>query len=408
MMNKIDQLLQKYCPEGVIIKDLSSLEDDGIIKLGRGNVISKNDIRNYPGDYPIYSSSAQGLGEFGRYSKYMFDEELITWSIDGGGRFFFRGKHKYSVTNVSGWLRNLNEEKLFLKFLYYVLSNEWKTKFYDYTNKAHPSVIRNDYYIPLPPLPVQEEIVRILDEFTELEAELEIELEARTKQYEYYRNTLLDFSTGKVGFPKIDQLLQKYCPEGVQYKSIEEIGKFRRGSFPQPYGLAKWYDDVNGMPFVQVFDLEEDRFLIKDKTKKKISLLAQKSSIFVPVGSLIITIQGTIGRIAITQYDSFVDRTLLIFTQIDNSININFLAYVLKIKFALEKKTARGSTLKTITKEELKEFFLPVPPLPIQEEIVRILDEFSEHTTSLTKGLPAEIELRKKQYEYYRNHLLTF
>ena len=70
------------------------------IQLGRGNIISSRDISRNPGDYPIYSSSAKGMGEFGRYGDYMFDEELITWSVDGGGRFFYRPKHRFSVTNV--------------------------------------------------------------------------------------------------------------------------------------------------------------------------------------------------------------------------------------------------------------------------------------------------------------------
>ena len=82
---------------------LGELENLNIIKLGRGNVISKNDIRNNPGKYPIYSSSAINNGKMGEYGGYMFDDERITWSIDGGGKFFYRNNHKYSVTNVSGW-----------------------------------------------------------------------------------------------------------------------------------------------------------------------------------------------------------------------------------------------------------------------------------------------------------------
>ena len=100
-MSRIDELIQELCPDGVMYSELGVIEDTGIIKLGRGNVISKKDIAEYPGDYPVYSSSASGSGEFGRYGKYMFDDERITWSIDGGGRFFFRHANKYSVTNIS-------------------------------------------------------------------------------------------------------------------------------------------------------------------------------------------------------------------------------------------------------------------------------------------------------------------
>ena len=92
----------------------------GNIQLGRGNIISSEEIAKYPGDYPIYSSSAKGSGEFGRYGHYMFDEELITWSVDGGGRFFFRPKHKFSVTNVCGYM-HVDGEKWNRQFVYYAL-----------------------------------------------------------------------------------------------------------------------------------------------------------------------------------------------------------------------------------------------------------------------------------------------
>jgi type I restriction enzyme S subunit len=203
-------------------------------------------------------------------------------------------------------------------------------------------------------------------------------------------------------------MIKELCPNGVAMKTIDEIGDFRRGSFPQPYGLPKWYDDKNGSPFVQVVDVEDNQFLLLPTTKKKISLEAQKMSVFAPKGTLIITIQGTIGRIAITQYDSYVDRTLLVFKSTDSKINKTFLAYVLKQKFAIEAVRARGSTLKTITIEELRKFTLPIPHIRIQEEIVSILNLFNTISNSIAVGLPAEIKARKQQYEYYRNKLLTF
>jgi type I restriction enzyme M protein len=147
---------------------LKDLENLGDITLGRGNVISKNDLNSNPGIYPVYSSSAQGNGEFGQYGDYMFDEELITWSVDGGGRFFYRPRHKFSVTNVSGWLRINNSEKIYIKYLYWILSTEWEKKSFDYVAKAHPSVIREVYDIPLPPLEIQKQIVEELDGYQKI------------------------------------------------------------------------------------------------------------------------------------------------------------------------------------------------------------------------------------------------
>lgn len=192
-MSRLENLIAKYCPDGVKPISLGELEDAGYITLGRGDIISIAEINLFPGDYPVYSSSATGLGEFGRYGKYMFDDVRITWSVDGGGKFFYRHKHRYSVTNVSGWLKVNDIEQINEKFLYFSLITAWTQKTYDYVHKAHPSVIRREYSLQIPPLPIQKEIVRILDAFIELEAELEAELKARILQYEHYRNHLLTF-----------------------------------------------------------------------------------------------------------------------------------------------------------------------------------------------------------------------
>lgn len=197
----------------------------------------------------------------------------------------------------------------------------------------------------------------------------------------------------------------------VEWKPLNDICSFRRGSFPQPYGNNEWYDGENSMPFVQVVDVLDSGFALKDFTKKRISKLAQPKSVFVAKGTVIVTLQGTIGRVAITQYDCFVDRTLAIFNGYAAYINKKYFTYQLKNKFDFEKVNARGSTLKTITKEEFSKFLIPIPcpddsakSLAIQGEIVRILDAF----TSLTTELTTELTARKKQYNHYRDQLFTF
>lgn len=175
---------------------LGELEDRGVVKLGRGKVISKIALAEKPGDYPVYSSSGMGTGEFGRYGLYMFDDERITWSVDGGGRFFYRHPHKFSVTNVSGWM-TVDPSVIRVKYLYYVLTVQWEKQFFDYTRKAHPSVIRNVYEVYIPPLDEQDELVAKLDQFdtlvNDLSSGLPAEIAARRKQYEYYRDQLLTF-----------------------------------------------------------------------------------------------------------------------------------------------------------------------------------------------------------------------
>lgn len=140
---------------------LDSQITSGAIQLGRGNIISSKDIAAKPGDYPIYSSSAQGKGEFGRYADFMFDEELITWSVDGGGRFFFRSKHKFSVTNVCGYMR-VDDNIWNRRFVYYTLDLQHANMAFDYQMKAHPSVIRKIYTFGEVPKPEQTKIAEIL------------------------------------------------------------------------------------------------------------------------------------------------------------------------------------------------------------------------------------------------------
>lgn len=202
----------------------------------------------------------------------------------------------------------------------------------------------------------------------------------------------------------LDKLLQGV---NVEWKTLGEVALFRRGSFPQPYGNSEWYDGEGSMPFVQVVDVGADMRLVQN-TKNKISKLAQPKSVFVSKGTVIVTLQGSIGRVAITQYDSYVDRTLAIFEQFQFEINKKYFAYQLEEKFRLEKDNARGSTIKTITKEEFAKFQIPIPPLSLQKEIVRILDTFTELTAELTVELTAELTARKKQYAFYREHLFSF
>jgi type I restriction enzyme S subunit len=154
--------------------------------------------------------------------------------------------------------------------------------------------------------------------------------------------------------------------------SLVDLALFRRGSFPQPYGLDKWYDDNNGMPFIQVYDVD-DNMKLKRVTKRKISKLGAQMSVFIPKGSLILTIQGSIGRVAITDYDAYMDRTLLVFQKFYEEVDLRFIMYIIKELFNIAKENANGSTIKTITKEELSDYTINLPPLPQQQKIANIL-----------------------------------
>lgn len=159
--------------------------------------------------------------------------------------------------------------------------------------------------------------------------------------------------------------------------TIEEVAGFRRGSFPQPYGLPEWYDDENGFPFVQVFDVSDDMKL-KPYTKRKISALAAQQSVFIKKGTLIITIQGSIGRVAVTQYDAYIDRTLLIFQKFKKPVEKLFFAYVIQMLFEIERHKAPGGIIKTITKEALSSFIVKLPSKDEQQKIADCLSSLDE------------------------------
>ena len=182
----------------------------------------------------------------------------------------------------------------------------------------------------------------------------------------------------------MQQLLQP--KEGWEVKTLKELAKYRRGSFPQPYGLDKWYDDNYGMPFVQVYDVD-DNFKLKNETKRKISKEAQAMSVYIKKGSVIITLQGSIGRIAITQYDAYVDRTLLFFESFLEEFDKYFFLLSIFLLFEKEKEKAPGGIIKTITKEALSSFTIAYPNVKEQTRIASILFDMDAELSALEQKL---------------------
>ncbi|WP_435084294.1 restriction endonuclease subunit S [Ohessyouella blattaphilus] len=165
-----------------------------------------------------------------------------------------------------------------------------------------------------------------------------------------------------------------------EQRKLGQIANYRRGSFPQPYGKKEWYGGERSMPFVQVVDVGDDLRLVED-TKQKISELAQLKSIYVEAGKVIVTLQGSIGRVAITQYPAYVDRTLLIFESYKADMDEYYFAYVIQQLFDYEKTRAPGGTIKTITKEALSDFTISFPTV---EEQSKIGEFFKQIDTTIT------------------------
>ena len=231
--------------------------------------------------------------------------------------------------------------------------------------------------VPLPPLPEQQAIAEVLSDTDNLIQSLEKQIAKKKLIKKGVMQELLK--------PK----------EGWEVTTLREIVKYRRGSFPQPYGLSQWYDENNGMPFVQVYDVDKNMKL-KPTTKQKISELAKDKSVFVKKGSVILTIQGSIGRIAVNQYDAYVDRTLLIFTDYLIPMDVVFFSYIVQEKFRIEKQNAPGGIIKTITKEALSKFEMVFPKSKTEQiHIAKILSDMGNEIESMQKKLTKHKQIKQ-------------
>lgn len=351
--------------------------------LRRGRVMSKEYLADNAGAFPVYSSQTARNGMIGKIGSYDFDGEYVSWTTDGAnaGTVFHR-TGKFSITNVCGVLKSNGERPLDLKFLYYWLSiSAYK---YVAAGMGNPKLMSHQVEkIPVPiPCPdepdkslsIQGEIVRILDSFTELTAELTAELAARKKQYNHYREQLLTFDKGVVEWKALGKLTKIKAGQSVDKRIIAE----RPGQYPvinsgrDPLGfLADW-------------NTEDDPIGITSRGAGVGSVTWQEGRYFRGNLNYSVTINS------------------------DDDLNVNYLYHILE-QFQPEiKALCTFDGIPALNAVNLKKLSIPVPSLAEQARIVAILDKFDTITTSLSEGLPREIALRQQQYEYYRDVLLSF
>ncbi|GAA9084680.1 restriction endonuclease subunit S [Helicobacter pylori] len=253
--------------------------------------------------------------------------------------------------------------------------------------------------IPIPPLEIQQEIVKILDAFTELNTELNTELKARKKQYQYYQNMLLDFKDTNQShkdakmsaktYPKpLQTLLQTLAPKGVEFRKLGEVCEIIRGkrvTKKEILDKGKYPVVSGGIGFMG--------YLNEYNREKNTITIAQ---------------YGTAGFVN-WQNQKFWANDVC-FSVIPKETLINrYLYYVLtNMQNYLYSISNRSAIPYSISSNNIMQITIPIPPLEIQQEIVKILDQFLALTTDLLAGIPAEIKARKKQYEYYREKLLSF
>ena len=253
------------------------------------------------------------------------------------------------------------------------------------------------YIIPVPPLSVQQEIVRILDKFTQLEAELEAELDCRKRQYEYYRDKLLTSDENQ-----------------VEWKTLGEVLlSVKTGLNPRRFFKLNTSDAKNY--YITIRELRDGKIIPSDKTDRinddALNLCQKRSNL--EIGDVLFSGTGTIGEMAIIKEEPYnwnIKEGVYSLKPNHIIITSGYIRYILssqKIKDKIISKSA-GGTVKSISMKELQLIQIPVPPIEEQERIAGILDKFDTLVNSISEGLPREIELRRKQYEYYREKLLSF
>ena len=295
------------------------------------------------------------------------------------------------------WSYSQNSDKINLKFIYYYLCNNLDYFIKKSVRGAMPQIATpdtDDFEIPIPPLEVQAEIVRILDTFTELIKELIKEHELRKKQYSYYRDKLLTFGEDTLR---------------VKLGSIAEI-KGRIGF--RGYTRKDQRPKGEGAISLSPGNIVNNNMIYLDNTYISWEKYEESPEIMINEGDVIFCKTGsTLGKVAIIEnllQKTTINPQLVVFKNI--KCNNRFLKYVIAGKrFQDNVNKLKGvGTVPNITQEKLGSIEFPLPPIDTQKRIVDLLDNFERYTNDLQKGLPAEIEKRKKQYAYYRDELLKF
>lgn len=409
-MSKIEQLIKEKCPNGVEYKKIWEVTTwDKKYKSAEKYMQPKtnkykyllanqiNDILDENGDVFVLET---GINVEKKYTTeqlakdYLCEGEIV--AIPWGGTpnvKYYNGKF---VTGDNRIATSNDTTVLLNKFLYYFLDNKIKTiaKFYRGSGIKHPEMKKVLMLnIPLPPIKVQEEIVRILDKFSELETELETELEARKRQYEFYKNKIFKFENRKdVKWLKLKEIaIEMYRGNGIKRKEItnEGVPCVRYGEIYTSYNI--WFQkcishtNVDVVPNPKTFTTNDLLFAITGENIEDIA----KTVAYVGKGTCYAG-----GDIVVLKHKQ----------------NGKYLSYALSTRNAMLQK-GKGKVKSKVVHSSvpsIQEIVIPIVKLEEQERIVKILDKFDKLVNDISEGIPAEIEARKKQYEYYRNKLLSF
>ncbi len=388
-MSKIFDLINELCPDGVEFRELGDIAD-----IVRGQRVTKAELQN-DGKYPVVSGGIKPLGFLNKFNR---EANTITVAQYGTAGYINFIEEKFWANDVCYCI--FPKKEISNKFLLYCLMKNQEFIYSLRTNAipAHlPQKLLSEIKLPVPPMEVQREIVRILDSFTLLTAELTAELTARKKQYEFYRDFLLSF----------DELNKN--GGGCELKMLEEICELIRGN-----GLQKKDFVESGVPAIHYGQIYTYYGTFASKTKSFVSVDTARRLKKATKGDVLISgvsenIQdilkplGWLGEEVAISGDMFALRP-------NKVVNTKFLTYMLQTNsfYKFKEKHAQGAKVTRVKSDRFLKFKIPIPSLQTQQKVVDILDKFDTLVNSITEGLPREIELRRKQYEYYRELLLNF
>ena len=407
-MSKIFDLINELCPDGV---EFMEVEEVFIMKNGYTPSKANKDFWEN-GTIPWYRM--EDIRENGRILSESIQK--ITPKAVKGGKLIPKnsiivattatiGEHALAIADsflmnqqfTSFTIRELLKDKLDIKFVFYYFFKicEWCKQ--NTNSSSFPSVDMaklKKVKFPVPPMEVQREIVRILDSFTLLTAELTAELTARKKQYEFYRDFLLSF----------DELDKN--GEGCELKML--------GEMILNVSNIKWSNNDKIYNYIDLTSVDMQNHQIgnlSNISKEKHPSRAQQIVKFNDI--IFATTRPMQKRIAmIPKYlDGQICSTGYCVLRVDEKIALSsWVYYVLctSIFYDYVDKFQQGASYPSISDNIVKKFQIPVPSLQTQQKVVEILDKFDTLVNSITEGLPREIELRRKQYEYYRELLLNF
>lgn len=380
-MKNLETLIQELCPDGV---EFVKLGDVCEIKTGKG--ITQKDCSE-SSKYPVYSGGKEPMGYYKEFNR---NANSVTVSRVGAYAGFVNYvTEDFYLNDKCFSVLPKKDEDINSKYLYYKLKALECSIINMQSGGGVPTINTKkvgSLEIPLPPIEVQTEIVRILDKFTSLEAELEAELDCRKRQYEYYRDKLLSFENvegQEVEWKKLNDIVIFKNGKGHE-KSIVDEGKYIivNSKFVSTNGMVRKYSDVQLCPLYKdsilmvMSDLPNGRALAK-------CFLVDKDDLY--------TLNQRVGSFVVN----------------DNKVVVKFLFYILNRNRQLLQYD-NGVDQTNLRKSDILNILIPIPSLAEQHRIVSILDRFESLTTSLQSGLPAEIAARRQQYEHYRDKLLTF